>query len=707
MLTKVKQRPFLVGGVAAASFLYLGRRRRMNRLPEGEIWLDLDLSRPLSKTPPGVDLSFLSGEPQPLYVRDVVDALEMAAKDKKVRGVLGRFSYRSWGAGYLACVQEVRDAVTLFRDSGQGTAAAGLADADGGGEVEDGQKHRKKFSIAVADTFGEGGPGMGEYFLASAFEKVIVQKSGYVGMTGMGTQKPFFRAFLDKYGIKPEVFAREEYKSASDSLARTSYSKPEREAMTSLLTSILDDVADGIAASRGFGSRKDVYAIMQDCPLPAKLALSANLIDGIMYEHDVESIVKQGFKANAIAADAEKAVEEESATADESSSDGKRDESNDNALSIFAAAPGEEGKCTRVSMRDYINKMRRDRAAGRMFDANMLPDNVKGGPKPVAQTVALINVNGAITRSADGGIGPETTEKATSSVLCKRLQEAADDPTVAAVVIRVDSPGGSAVASDSIAATVQRVRRAGKPVVCSMGDLAASGGYMIAAACDTIVAQPTTITGSIGVIAAKVSVKRLLKDWGIHVDTIELSENHLAFSPYQQEFSAKQRSLMDKRVGEIYEDFVGDVATGRKMSVEEVLKVAKGRVWTGRQALERGLVDELGGLNSAIVIAKKTAGLPDDAQVAGSKRKSIAQAAKGLVMGRDGAATSSADMDMDMDGGARGVAIAIMASVFGTETVQAFNSAVALLSAANDLASGKVPKGMAGRGELEVDVDDM
>ncbi|CAM9481898.1 unnamed protein product, partial [Hapterophycus canaliculatus] len=162
MLTKVKQRPFLVGGVAASSLLYLGRRRRMDRLPEGEIWLDIDLSRPLSKTPPGVDLSFLSGEPQPLYLRDVVDALEMAAKDDKVRGVMGRFSYRSWGTGYLACVQEVRDAVRTFRGSGQGSAVANAADADAnadaGGGAEDGQKPRKKFTIAVADTFGEGGP---------------------------------------------------------------------------------------------------------------------------------------------------------------------------------------------------------------------------------------------------------------------------------------------------------------------------------------------------------------------------------------------------------------------------------------------------------------------------------------------------------------------------------------------------------------------
>ncbi|CAN0260308.1 unnamed protein product, partial [Ectocarpus fasciculatus] len=280
ILSKTKQRPFLVGGVAAASLLYMNRRRR-NRFPEGEIWLDMDLSRPLSKTPPGVDLSFVSGEPQPLYFRqvcrvsqgDVVDALEMAAKDNKVRGVLGRFSYRSWGGGYLACVQEVRDAVTLFREAGSD------ASATAGGEAKDGRQ-RKRFTIAVADTFGEGGPAVGEYFLASAFEKVLVQKTGYVGLTGSGGQKLFFRGFLDKYGIKPEVFAREEYKSAAESLVRKAYSPHEREAMTSLLTSMLDDVADGVAASRGFEDRKHVYAIMQDCPLPATLALSANLIDG-------------------------------------------------------------------------------------------------------------------------------------------------------------------------------------------------------------------------------------------------------------------------------------------------------------------------------------------------------------------------------------------------------------------------------------------
>ncbi|CAM9958685.1 unnamed protein product, partial [Ectocarpus sp. 8 AP-2014] len=248
-------------------------------------------------------------------------------------------------------------------------------------------------------------------------------------------------------------------------------------------------------------------------------------------------------------------------------------------------------------------RRRKDRASEGVLDTNTLPDSAKGAKNPAPKKVALVNANGAITRFADPGVGPGSAEQATSSALCKRLQEIIDDPSIGAVVLRVDSPGGSAVASDSIAAAVRRVRLAGKPVVCSMGDLAASGGYMIAAACDTIVAQPTTITGSIGVIAAKLSVQRLLKDWGIQVDSIELSENHLAFSPLQ-EFSPQQRSLMDKRVGEIYEDFVGGVAAGRNMPVDEVLKVAKGRVWTGRQALDRGLVDELGGLNIAIAIAK-------------------------------------------------------------------------------------------------------
>ncbi|CAB1112927.1 unnamed protein product [Ectocarpus sp. CCAP 1310/34] len=688
ILSKVKQRPFLVGGVAAASLLYMSNRRRRTRFPEGEIWLDMDLSRPLSKTPPGVDLSFVSGEPQPLYFRqvDVVDALEMAAKDNRVRGVLGRFSYRSWGGGYLACVQEVRDAVTRFREAGSDASATA-----GEGAEADGQQ-RKRFTIAVADTFGEGGPAVGEYFLASAFEKVLVQKTGYVGLTGSGGQKLFFRGFLDKYGIKPEVFAREEYKSAAESLVRKAYSPHEREAMTSLLTSMLDDVADGVAASRGFKDRKDVYAIMHDCPLPATLALSANLIDGIMYEHDVESMVKAGFKAKT--ADAEN-----DATAGEKIEVLKTsvDKSEDNVLSTFADSEG--SKYTRVSMRDYIQKMRKNRASESVLDANMLLDSVKGAKNTAPKKVALVNANGAITRFADPGLGPGSAEQATSSALCKRLQEIVDDPSIGAVVLRVDSPGGSAVASDSIAAAVRRVRLAGKPVVCSMGDLAASGGYMIAAACDTIVAQPTTITGSIGVIAAKLSVQRLLKDWGIQVDSIELSENHLAFSPLQ-EFSPQQRSLMDKRVGEIYEDFVGGVATGRNMSVDEVLKVAKGRVWTGRQALDRGLVDELGGLNIAIAIAKKAGGLPEDALVVGAKRRSLAQAVKGLISGGGGSVTEST-------GGVRSVIFALADAIFGVDAMEALFSTISLLASANDLVEGRMPntRVRAGQGDLEIDVE--
>eukprot|EP00903_Cladosiphon_okamuranus_P015752 g14538.t1 len=696
VVNKLKKRPFLVGGVATASVLYLIRRSK-KRFPEGEIWLDIDLSQPLANSPPGIDLSFLSNEPQPLYFRDVVDALEMAANDEKVKGVMGRFSYRSWGTGggCLACVQEVRDAVTTFRyghghiksgaSSDDGTDGADSTSVDGG----TGGQPSRKFTIAVADTFGEGGPAIGEYFLASAFEKILVQKSGYVGLMGIAQQKLFFRGFFDKYGIKPEMFAREEYKNAASSLVNKAYSKHERKAMTSLITSILDDVADAIVSSRGFEKRKDVYDIMQDCPLPAKLALSAKLIDGTMYQHDVESMVKNGFKVKDdgdAAAAAAKSTEE-------------------NVLSAFIAPEGEDvDKCTRVSIQDYIRKMKEKRAtqAGQgMFGAEMLPGVAKGAAKSSLKTVALIHVNGAITRS-DGGSRPGSKEGATSRTLCKRLQETIEDPTVAAVVIRVDSPGGSAVASDSIASVIRRIKAAGKPVVCSMGDLAASGGYMIASACDTIVAQPTTITGSIGVIALKLSVQRLLKDWGINVDSIEISQNDLAFSPFQ-EFTPKQRSLLEQRVGEIYEDFVVDVAAGRKLSVEEVYKVAKGRVWTGRQALDRGLVDQLGGLNSAIAVAKTAAGLPEDAPVVGPKRKSLAQVFGDMASGGSDRNKSGGSSDW----GVRTVLVALADSVIGAEAMDALFAAVSVLASANDLANGKNPSRSMGKawGEVKVEVD--
>ena len=182
------------------------------------------------------------------------------------------------------------------------------------------------------------------------------------------------------------------------------------------------------------------------------------------------------------------------------------------------------------------------------------------------------------------------------------------------MVLRVDSPGGSAVASDTIWREVGRVREAGKPVVVSMGDAAASGGYYIACPADVIVALPATLTGSIGVFGGKFVVRELLERVGLTTGTVEQGAHALMYSA-RRGFTDAERERLAATIDAIYDDFVGKVAAGPRRPVAEIEELARGRVWTGRDAREIGLVDELGGLRDAVRIARARAGLPDDAPV--------------------------------------------------------------------------------------------
>jgi len=185
---------------------------------------------------------------------------------------------------------------------------------------------------------------------------------------------------------------------------------------------------------------------------------------------------------------------------------------------------------------------------------------------------------------------------------------------VRAVVLHVDSPGGSAVASDTIWREVCQVRDAGKPVIVSMGATAASGGYYIACPADVIVALPSTLTGSIGVFGGKMVVRGLLDRLGLTTGTVSQGARSLMFSP-RQGFSEEERERLAATIDAIYDDFVAKVARGRRRPVAEIENVARGRVWTGSDALGIGLVDELGGLRDAVRIARARAGLPADAPV--------------------------------------------------------------------------------------------
>jgi len=194
------------------------------------------------------------------------------------------------------------------------------------------------------------------------------------------------------------------------------------------------------------------------------------------------------------------------------------------------------------------------------------------------------------------------------------LRAATSDEHVRAVVLHVDSPGGSAVASDTIWREVCRVRDAGKPVIVSMGEAAASGGYYIACPADVIVALPSTLTGSIGVFGGKMVVRELLDRVGLTTGAVSHGARSLMFST-RRGFSDDERERLVATIDAIYDDFVAKVARGRGRSVAEIESIARGRVWTGSDALGIGLVDELGGLRDAVRIARSRAGLPADAPV--------------------------------------------------------------------------------------------
>jgi protease IV len=237
-----------------------------------------------------------------------------------------------------------------------------------------------------------------------------------------------------------------------------------------------------------------------------------------------------------------------------------------------------------------------------------------GRPHRRGETIALIYGVGAVQRgesefsAAFGGLamGSETVTRA--------FHQAIDDPSVRAIIFRIDSPGGSYVASDAIWREVVRARAAGKPVIATMGNVAASGGYFVAMAADRIVAQPSTLTGSIGVVGGKMVTRDLWNRLGVSFDEVEVGANAGIYSVLQ-DFTPEEWSRMQAWLDRVYQDFVGKVAEGRQMTPEQADQVARGRVWTGLDAHRLGLVDELGGFTTALHLARDAAGITPEERV--------------------------------------------------------------------------------------------
>ena len=396
----------------------------------------------------------------------------------------------------------------------------------------------------------------GSYYLAAHADEAYVHPEGMVLLEGLGRYRNYYRSALDKLGIQMHVFRVGTYKSAVEPYLLDGPSEAAREADAYWLGDVWNVFLEDVAKARGLDAAELRRGIDE---LPQRVAATG----GDMAKLALDEKLVDGLK-----------------TIDEM-----------RTMLIASGAKDDEKETFRqIGMDDYLKRF----------------------PAPVAigdaKQIGVIVAQGEII---DGSHPPGTIGGHSTSELVRKARE---DKNIKAVVLRVDSPGGSGFASELIRRELELTRAAGKPVVISMGDVAASGGYWISMTSDTIYAEPTTITGSIGIFGLFPDASKTMDTLGLHTEGTTTTWLAGALDP---------RRPLDPRVGELlqsvinsgYQDFIGKVAASRKKTPEEIDGVGQGRVWSGNQALERGLVDQLGGLNDAIADAAKRADLGSDYQL--------------------------------------------------------------------------------------------
>ncbi len=408
-----------------------------------------------------------------------------------------------------------------------------------------------KAAVAWTESFGETGQGTVPYYLATAFDEIWVQPSGDLAITGVSVQAVFIRGALDKAGVIPQFGKRREYKTAADTFTEREMTAPAREMASRLAESAYEQIVEGIAVRRRLDSSR-VRELVDSAPLPAQDGLDAGLVDRLGYRSDVYDELEKELQYD-----------------------------------------------DRLLAERYIRRGPRT-----------LDEVRKNLPWPQKPLVAVVRVTGGISvgRNSNSPMGGPGSG---SDTVGAALRAVADNERVKAVVLRVDSPGGSYVASDAIRNEVLRLRSTGRPVIASMGGVAASGGYFVAMPADVIVAQPGTITGSIGVLTGKGVVRDALGRIGISQEAVSEGANAQMYSA-QAEFTDEQWARLEETLDRIYKDFVAKAAQDRGLPEEELESLARGRVWTGADAHNHKLIDELGGFQHALTLACNRAGLDRD-----------------------------------------------------------------------------------------------
>jgi protease-4 len=390
-----------------------------------------------------------------------------------------------------------------------------------------------------------------EYYLASAADRVFLMPTSSLDLTGVASYEMFLRGTLDKIGAYPDFVHIGDYKTAPNQLTQKGFTPAHREMAQSLNRDMYDQLVAGIADARK-KSEDEVRDLLDKGPFVAKEALDAGLVDDLAYEDELDDRVPELG----------------------------------------------DGKATR-----------------RMEGGDYQRTRPQSVGLRTRSRIAVLYVVGTIVSGRSGFDGVNGSVVGSETII-DQIRKIRDDASIKAIVLRIDSPGGSSVASDVIwrELKITRDENPKRPIVTSMSDLAASGGYYIAMPTEAIVAQPGTLTGSIGIFGGKMVIGGTLDKLGVTTEAVVSGANAGIYSPFAP-FTPAQREKVASFMDDFYKNFLTKVAESRKSTPAAIHAVAQGRVWTGRQALGHGLVDALGGLDAAVALAKEKAKIPANEDV--------------------------------------------------------------------------------------------
>ena len=442
---------------------------------------------------------------------DLIRAINTAAGDDRIKAMAATVSTSALG---LAQIQEIVSAVEFFKSKG-------------------------KEAHIYSNGMGSFGGGTKEYYLASYFDKIWLQPTSDIGMTGVHIEVPFFKNILKKIGVEPEFYARNEYKTAAESLVSSGFTPAYKEEMSKLGSGLFNQLAEGIAEAKDL-ELDEVKKIIDKAPIFSSEAVNKyHLADYLGYRQDMEEKLMKKYEAKLL------------------------------------------------DINDYMYTIND-------YEGEDLPQ------------VAIVVLEGAI-QNGDSSNNPMREAVIGSKTVQKQLEELSQRKNLRAVVLRINSPGGSYAASDEIFYILNKFKKEKKiPIVVSMSNYAASGGYFIALAGDYIVAEPATLTGSIGVLGGKMVLKNLWEKLNINWEELNYGRNAGILSS-NHKFGPEEKKLFNTSLDKIYEDFSAKVSMTRK--IKNVENLAGGRVWLGEDAAKIGLIDAVGGIETALKKAKELGGV--------------------------------------------------------------------------------------------------